>query len=128
MLVEQGAWANRFREAKNAHDNSPGTAVFEDDMAGCLLNGCVHSIGDVFIAARPVDLDAEPEEVMDPYRFFDEANAWYVHIAVAPKGIGTILALIPFDLPFVAYEHRGKLRYISIHRFKKCESDRNSLN
>ena len=120
MLADPILSTNKFREAKRVHAQTPGDANFERDLAGCLINGCVHSVGDVFIAARAVDLDAPPEDVMNPEMFFKEANAWYIHIAVAPRGLGTILALIPFDLPFVAYEHRGRLRYVSIHRFKKC--------
>jgi hypothetical protein len=87
-----------------------------DYLSACYRNGCIISVGATLIMARPVHTDAGWDTIRDYSVVFDDFNCWFIELAYG--SIGTFVEHIPFDLPYVGYEHRNRLSLITLEKFK----------
>lgn len=88
------------------------------DMAWHALNGYIYACADSFAMARPVSTQDATEDVLDYTRGFEltnDQNCWHIHIAVG--NMKHLLSLLPYQLPFISFERRGKLRLYRYDRF-----------
>ena len=85
-------------------------------VEACYKDGCVISVGGTLILARPVHTSAGWDKIRDTRVVFDDFNCWYIELAHGE--IEKFVQNIPFDLPYVGYEHRGRLSLIPLERFK----------
>jgi hypothetical protein len=103
---EAGGWHWSFEQVIAAHAHNGG--------------GQVHITPEVFVLARPV-CTAWPEEwICDPQRVAaradgegiaggdDEADCWHVWLLAGDAPAA--LRYLPYELPFMSWHRRGKLR------------------
>lgn len=92
-----------IEQAKMVYLNDPEcNRVFEADLAEYLKNGYVWSSPTEFIMARPTH------------------DAWFVHLAAGKGALRRFLDLMPFELPFLEWERKGKcFRRWSLERVRR---------
>jgi hypothetical protein len=78
--------------------------------------GWVVSRPDLLILARPVRKDAKPEEILDAGWEFHEADCWHIYLVVG--NASTAFQYLPFDLPWISFERKNKLRFYELTRVR----------
>lgn len=100
---------NQIARAARVFIEEPSAVDFQDVLASHLLYGYVYSTPESFIMARPVNINALHEEILDPNADFDSPNAWFIYAAAGT--LESFLAIEPYPLPFFGWEKRNRIRF-----------------
>lgn len=74
--------------------------------------GYAQTTPEVFAMFRRVHSSWGPERIYDPWLIDPEGDCWHVWLAAgAPSKL-----VVPFPLPWISYEHRGRLRILNANR------------
>jgi hypothetical protein len=107
-----------YEQAARAHQAPPSFREAIEAHAYC---GHVLITPALFVLARRVHSSWEPERIYDPWLTDPEGDTW--HVWLAAGDMNEALRLMPYPLPWIGYEHRGRLRIINANRLllhKSC--------
>ncbi len=115
-----------YQQAHQAYVDNPGEATLQGDFETILASDCgwVLSSPDIFCLARCVFVSmgpTEPIRVEDGSIFGEETilgaiyeflpehqNCWHIHVLAGD--MEKLFTWMPFQLPYVSWEKRGRLR------------------
>jgi hypothetical protein len=110
MPVEKAAEVYQLETCKRS---------FREDLEAHLLNGFVFSRPDFFIMGRPVIKAASYEEITDPTFRFPSANCDTWHIHLMSGNMVKAWAIMPWELPWFAWERKNELRFYSVSAIRR---------
>ncbi len=96
--------------AAAVYDREPCARTFREDLEAHLLNGYVFSTPETFLMGRVVQRDADPALIVDPWHRFEAGDCWMVYLS-AGCILRDVPRLMPFPLPWLAWERGNKLRF-----------------
>lgn len=93
--------------------------TFEQDLQIHLVNGFVVATPDYFIMGRPVCSQAPHYEIVDCTFPFppEEQDCWHIHCMAGD--LRKCWDFYPFQLPFVSWEKRNRLRFYRMEQIKQ---------
>lgn len=112
-----------FLRARALHGAEGGPRTFEEDILAHFSNGYVVAAPDAFVLFRPVVATASPEWIVDPSYRFPVAHCDCWHCYLAAGCLRAIVSYVPYLLPFLSFERRGKLKIYDLQRFQQRESN-----
>lgn len=99
-----------IERAKNVYLEEPCARTFVEDLEIHLLGGYVFSTPSYFIMGRAVNADGTNEQIVDPTYHFEVADCWHVYLAAGENPFGEFLRLMPYELPYISWERKNRLR------------------
>ena len=111
-----------FERAIEVYEKEHCSRTFVEDLESYLLHGYVFSTPGYFVMGRAVSVYADPSEIIDPDHVFpvDEHSCWHVALAAGVTPFASFLSLIPYQLPYVSWEKRNKLRIYRMDRVEQA--------
>ena len=106
------AWHHRLRSGW----------TFEEVIEAHGQMGFIHSTPDVFVMARRVDVDWEPETFSDLEFTAPAGECW--HVWLLAGDFRAAMAFLPEPLPFVSFHRRGKLRILTLDQARRLLNSR----
>ena len=100
--------------AAAVYSREPCARSFREDLEAHLIHGFVVATPDAFAMARPVPRAADPDDIVDPTVNWprEECDAWLIYLLAGDLAV--TLRWLPFDLPFIGWEKRNKLRFYGV--------------
>jgi hypothetical protein len=86
--------------------------TFAEVIEAHAVSGHVHITPDVFVMARQVHSEWDPDSFSDPYATFSNGNCW--HVWLLAGDFRAAMAFMPYPLPFISYHRRGRLRILTL--------------
>lgn len=100
---------------------------FREDLEAHLLHGYVYSHPEAFVMGRPVRKDAPYEDIVNPWVNFTDPDCWHLYLFAG--AFHHAFAAPPFQLPWVSYERKNKLRFYRWNDIeRKCRQIQSSLS
>lgn len=106
-----------YVSALNHYASDPGPRTLEEDVRLHLIGGYVVGTPWLLALARPVDRRGDPGDIVDPGRSYDTFDCWHIYLAVGR--LEDLVALLPYELPYISFERRGRLIIHETGRFMK---------
>ena len=106
------AWHHRLRSGW----------TFEEVIEAHGQMGFIHSTPDVFVMARRVDVDWEPETFSDLEFTAPAGECW--HVWLLAGDFRAAMAFLPEPLPFVSFHRHGKLRILTLDQARRLLNSR----
>lgn len=108
-----------YEQARAVYFKEPCARTFEADLALHLEFGFVFSTPKFFIIGRPVKRDAPHGLILDPSFSFvrRECDCWHIHLAAGD--LEAAWSILPWPLPWLAFERRNDLRFIPADRIHR---------
>lgn len=113
---------NAFQDAveafKKIHDSPSSGETFKWLLGWHLGRGYVYAERDCFIIGRPVDRRnlVRVESIDDEQ---ESPDCWFIHLAAGSNPFRRFLELMPYELPYLAWERRGKMKIWKTETFRR---------
>lgn len=104
-----------YQQARAVYESEPCARTMAEDMVAHFERGYVVNTPEVFLMFRPVSRDGNPDEIVNPWRFFPHPDCWHVYLAAGDAS--QFHRHFPYDLPWVSFERKNRLRF---RRYRSC--------
>lgn len=108
--------------AAAVYQREPCARTFKEDLEAHLLHGWVVSTPTAFAMGRIVDCKAELADLVNPWVTFELGDTWLIYLTAG--NLREALGLLPFDLPYIAWEKRNVLRIYPLLAIKEKLANR----
>jgi hypothetical protein len=98
-----------YLEARAVYSRDIGPTTFDEDLAGNLLTGIVHSDDKCFLMAKKINSKANPSDIANPFSTFENPDCWLVWLYAGDMIRAFSFADTP--LPLVAFARKNRLRF-----------------
>lgn len=98
-----------YRLAAEVYDHEPCARSFSEDIVAHLEGGYVVNTPEVFMLFRPVAKCGDPAHIVNPWMRFPFPDCWHVYLAAGDPV--AMLQYFPFELPWVSFERKNRLRF-----------------
>lgn len=102
-------------EAAAVYEKEPCARTFREDVEAHMLCGYVVATPEVFAMFRPVRWSAGQEAIVNPWHAHVGCDTWHIYLAAGD--VEQIRAMLPYPLPYVAFERKNQLRRCPLKRF-----------
>jgi hypothetical protein len=105
--------------AAGVYQREPCARSFREDLEAHLRNGYVFSTPEYFVMGRVVSSSAPPEEIVDPWIRFAEADAdaWLIYLLAGD--VRKAFEVLPHPLPRIGWERSNALRFWPLAKFQR---------
>lgn len=111
-----------YEQARDVYRSEPCARAFEEDLEAHYINGFVFSRPDFFIMGRPIVKAADPVLIVDPWMRFPSAFADCWHVYLFAGNLARVWDILPWPLPWVAFERKNELRFYSQEAIRRLSS------
>lgn len=109
-----------IEEAIVVYEKEYCARTFEHDLWLHLENGYVFSGPEFFIMGRPIQRWASYELISNPAIKFPNADCWLVWLAAGQGCLEKFFTLMPYPLPWIAWERKNHLRFWETAHLKQA--------